>query len=257
MDLVSEIKERQRVLRIDAHNHVGGPDIADRKSQTGGEIVKALASTVIDRAVIFPFNNPGPDVGFKFANDYIAGAVSDFPDQLIGFGRVDPTNADRAVKEVERLSTDLGLVGLKLHPRAQQFYPDDEGLLAVLSKVSELGLIVVFDTGTEFTLWPEMAKLANRFPDVPMIMAHMRKTGYIEAARSSPNIFLGTTKVKPELIVEAVEQVGADRIISGSDSPYVSIGAEYDKIMLLDKLSVSEKDKILGLNMERILKFDK
>ena len=253
MELESEIKRRQGLLHIDAHNHVGGPDIRDKKSQSGREIVKALDSTNVNRAVIFPFNTPDSDVGFKFANDYIRRVVSDYPDQLIGFGRVDPTNADRAVKEVERLGTDLGLTGLKLHPRAQQFYPDNKGLHAVLLKASELGLVVVFDSGSNYSPWPEMAELAKRFSEVPMIMAHMRETGYIEAVKSAPNVFLGTTKVQSELIVEATQQIGADRIVSGSDSPYVTIQAEYDKIMSLDQLSDVEKEQILGLNMARIL----
>jgi len=257
MDKMQETMGRQSALLIDAHNHVGGPDISDKKSQSGSEIIKALDSTNVDRAVIFPFNNPDPSLGFKFANDYIADVVSDYPDQLIGFGRVDPTNVDRALKEVERLSTDLGLVGLKLHPRAQQFYPDDGGLHKVLTKASKLGLVVVFDSGSDFAPWSGMAEMAKQFSEVPMIMAHMRKAGYIEAAKSASNIYLGTTKVQPELIVEAVQQIGADRIISGSDSPYVSIQAEYDKIMSLNQLSVGEKDQILGLNMARILNIDK
>jgi len=96
--------------------------------------------------------------------------------------------------------------------------------------------------------------MAKKFSEVPI---HMRKAGYIEAAKSASNIYLGTTKVRPELIVEAVEQIGAEWIISGSDSPHVSNQAEFDKIMSLNQLSVGEKDQILGLNMARILKIDK
>ncbi len=239
---------------IDGHNHVGGPDLIDGKAQSAAEIVRGLDLAGANKAVIFPFNNPHPTEGFKSANNYIAEAVADFPSRLIGFGRVDPTNPARAAREVERIGADLNLAGIKLHPRAQEFMPDHPGLLAVLKKVSELDLVVVFDSGSAYAPWPEMAELANKFPDIPMIMAHMRQGDYIDAAKSAPNIYLGTTKVPPELIVDAVKEIGALHIISGSDSPYVSNEAEINKIRSLDGLSESDKSNMLGLNMARILR---
>ena len=247
-------EETLSAVLIDGHNHVGGPDIIDRKAQSAAKIVCGLDAAGIDKAAIFPFNNPHPTEGFKSANNYIAEAVADFPSRLIGFGRVDPTNPAEAVPEVERISADLNLGGIKLHPRAQKFMPDHRGLLAVLEKVSELDLVVVFDSGSAYAPWPEMSELANKFPDTPVIMAHMRQGDYINAAKSAPNIYLGTTKVQPELIVDAVKEIGADRIISGSDSPYVSNEAEINKIRSLDELSESDKSYVLGLNMARVLR---
>ncbi len=241
-------------LLIDAHNHVGGPDLGDRKAQSGAEIERGLDAAGIDKAVIFPFNNPDSNEGFKPANNYIAQAVAELPSRLIGFGRVDPTDPARAVREVERIGADLNLRGIKLHPRAQGFMPDHPGLLTVLEKMSELSLVVVFDSGSPYAPWPEMSELADKFPDIPMIMAHMRKGDYIAAAKSAPNIYLGTTKVRPELIIDAVKEIGTDRIISGSDSPYVSCAAEINKIRSLDELSEGDKNSILGLNMARVLR---
>ncbi len=243
------------MMFIDGHNHVGGPDLVDRKEQSAADIVHGLDLAGVDKAVIFPFNNPHPTEGFKSANNYIAEAVTDFPTRLIGFGRVDPTSAARAIREAERIGTSLNLAGIKLHPRAQKFMPDDPGLHRVLEIVSELHLAVVFDSGSDYAPWPEMAELANQFPDIPMIMAHMRKGDYISAAKSAPNIYLGTTKVQPELVVDAVKEIGADRIISGSDSPYVSNEAEINKIRSLEELSENDKSQMLGLNMARLLHF--
>ncbi len=251
----SEVGDILRSLPlIDGHNHVGGPDLIDHKAQSAAEIVRGLDVAGVNKAVIFPFNNPDPTEGFKSANNYIAEAVADFPSRLIGFGRVDPTDPAGAVREVERIGADLNLAGLKLHPRAQKFMPDHPGLPAVLKKVSELDLIVVFDSGSAYAPWPEMSELANKFPDIPMIMAHMRQGDYISAAKSAPNIYLGTAKVPPELILKAVKEIGALRIISGSDSPYVSIETEVIKIRSLNGLYGSDKSNILGLNMARILR---
>lgn len=240
-------------LLIDAHNHVGSPDLVDHKAQSAVEIVQALDSAGVDKAVIFPFNSPHPRDGFRFANDHIAQAVSSFPARLIGFGRVDPTRLDLAVQEIERMASNLHLRGVKLHPRAQGFGPKHPGLHAVLKKVSEHALVVVFDSGSTNAPWHEMSDLARQFPEMPMIMAHMRGAGYIDAAEAAPNIYLGTTKVPEERIVEAVQEIGPERIVSGSDSPYVSVDDEINKIRSIDRLSRNDKNLILGLNMARIL----
>ena len=70
--------------------------------------------------------------------------------------------------------------------------------------------------------------LAQRHPDVPIIMDHM---GYrewcgqaVDAAIANSNIYLGTTLIaaaEPILIKNIVRggQIGADRIVFGSNSP--------------------------------------
>jgi predicted TIM-barrel fold metal-dependent hydrolase len=92
---------------------------------------------------------------FKVSNDKIAGWTTRAPhsSRLIGFGRVDPSDAkngspDIAVKELERAILHLGLRGLKLHPLAQLFIDEleDDITKRVLHKAGELSIPVIFDT---------------------------------------------------------------------------------------------------------------
>lgn len=237
---------------IDAHNHIGGPDIGDGRAQTVDELIAKMDVAEIDRAVIFPFNNPDRRGSFAAANLFIAKAVADFPDRLIGFARVDPRYAD-AVAELETALTVLGLRGLKLHPRAQNFYLDDPALFKVMDKLVELGRLAIFDSGTSHAPWPEVARLAGRYPDLPLIMAHMYSKGFMEAATACPNIYLGITDIRNTARIEsAIRELGAERIISGSDSPYIAPRIEQDKINSLN-IGEAEKDLIKGGNIERLL----
>src|ERR1022692_4911451 len=51
-------------------------------------------------------------------NDLIAALCRRFGDQFVGFGSVDPLRPN-AVAELERFP-DLGLTGLKVHPRSEE-----------------------------------------------------------------------------------------------------------------------------------------
>lgn len=247
-------KEICLMIIIDAHNHLGGPDLTDKAKQSAEELVFALDQAGVDKAVVFPFNNPDAVDSFFEPNNVIAKAMERFPGRLIGFGRLDPHQEEKALKEQERIFLNLGLKGLKLHPKAQQFSLDNPWLHKILERAAEFGVPVVFDSGTSYAPWAAVAKLAAGFPNVTFIMAHMRGQGFLEVAREYPNIYLGTTDVfNLALIEETVASIGAHRIISGSDSPYFSPQKEQEKINSLN-LHVEEKELILGGNIEKILR---
>ncbi len=237
---------------IDAHNHLGGPDRGDKRSQGAAELVAKLDEFGIDRAIIFPFNNPDAEGSFAAANKVIADAAAEFPNRLIGFARFDP-HYPQALTELDDAILNLGLRGIKLHPRGQKFHLDDADFLRLMDKIVDLDVIVIFDSGTAHARWPDIAKLAGRYPKVPLVMAHMYGEGFMDAALAHDNIYLGTTDIKNcQRIERAVEQLGAERIISGSDSPYIGPQIEQDKINSL-AISNAAKALILGGNIERLL----
>jgi len=238
---------------IDGHNHLGGPDRGDKRSQSGAELVATLDESGIDKAIIFPFNNPDAEGSFAAANKVIAAAVAEYPDRLIGFARFDP-HYHQALAELDEAILSLGLRGVKLHPRGQDFHLDDPDFLCLMDRIVDLDVRVIFDSGTSHARWADIAKLAARYPKTPLIMAHMRGEGFMDAALAHDNIYLGTTDIKNRQRIEsAVSQFGAERVISGSDSPYISPQIEQDKI---NALSISDADKVLisGGNIERLLR---
>ena len=55
------------------------------------------------------------------------------------------------------------------------------------------------------------------------------------------------------MIEQFVREVGADRILFGSDMPFVNANAQIGKI-LYAKIPDEDKRKILGLNMAELIK---
>jgi uncharacterized protein len=81
-------------------------------------------------------------------NDAVAALVAAHPDVFLGFASVDPWKGKAAVAELRRAITELGLKGLKLHPSAQGFAPNDTRFYALYETAASLGVPVLFHTGT-------------------------------------------------------------------------------------------------------------
>jgi hypothetical protein len=239
---------------IDGHNHLGGPDKGDGASQTPEDIVNVMDSAGVDKAVIFPFNEVNPGVSFSNANDFIASAVEKFPDRLIGFCRLDPNYEDKALRELDRSITELELSGVKLHPTAQEFLPEHPYVIKIIERAAELDVPVIFDNGKVMSPNEGIGKLAESVPDAKIILAHMRGGNFIEVAEEHENVYLGTVKAWAlKKIEEAIQRLGAEKIIAGSDSPYSSMRKEI--IEKFEQIKISEKEKklIRGGNMARLL----
>jgi hypothetical protein len=74
----------------------------------------------------------------------------------------------------------------------------------------------------------------------------------IKAAKRCENLFMETSGNLSIAIEKMVESVGAERVLFGSDMPWVDSAIEILKIRKLN-LSNRDKDMILGGNLERLL----
>lgn len=240
---------------IDSHNHLGGPDKGDGRSQTPDGIIAAMDSAGIDMAVVFPFNEADPGVSFSRTNDYIAGAAGRHPDRLIGFCRLDPNYGGLAVAELVRSVRELGLRGVKLHPSSQNFQLDNPALIDILAAAEEMGVPALFDTGKEMSPPSGIAELAARFPRLTVIMAHMNLyDDTIRAAKAAPNIMVGTTGYfNINRLGMAIAELGAGRFASGSDSPYIKMESELGKFGKLPQLDELGRRCITGINIGKVL----
>jgi len=232
---------------IDAHNHLGGPDKGDGMSQNVDEMIARMDAVGVDMSVVFPFNDAKPGVSFSSSNDRTYIATAQHPDRLIGYARLDPNYGDMAVQEAKRC-IELGLVGIKLHPTAQQFSIDDPTVYKIAAHVADVSpdIPIIFDNGKPASPNKLIGDLAKAFPDVTFILAHMRGCDFIDVTAAHDNIFIQTTDVPNiDVVQQCVDELGADWVMMGSDSPYHSIEEEVRKVEALE-LSEKEKRKILG-----------
>lgn len=239
---------------MDAHSHLGS---TFRREWKVSELIQAMDTYGIDRAIVFPTSN-FKENHFSKSNDVIAKAVKEYPDRLVGFARINPHRGEKAVQELKRSKEKLELRGVKLHPTMEIFPANGRIVHPIMRAATQLQMPVIFHTGTPpYALPSQIADIAVRFPRIPVIMAHMGKSLVIDAissAKRSSNIFLETSGASSRigLIEGAVKTLGVDRIVFGTDWPCSHPAPEKTKIEVLD-LSKEEKKAILGRNIMRIL----
>jgi len=221
----------------------------------------------IDGALVAP-----PGVGaaedFKPDMDRIARAIEKYPARLFGFCRVKPRQGDLAIDVLRRRVTEQGFRALKLNTLDDEYRLDDRRLLdPVIDAAAELGIVVFFHTGdTNFaTCTPNMvADIAVDYPDTTFIIGHMAFGGVngfpgsteelVPAMQRASNTVTETAGVfKPEFIQTVIDDVGAERVLMGSNGPYSPI--ELPRIMIqthMNRLSDEEKALVTGGNFQRI-----
>jgi predicted TIM-barrel fold metal-dependent hydrolase len=212
-------------------------------------IAKAAIMTYVD----LPGSNPA-------ALDYIADAVRRYPDRLIGFVRLNP-NHRREARDVLDRAVELGFRGVKLHPTTTLAHPAGDATVELMRRCGELGIPVLFHCGDDPYTTPQAIEAgAAKAPETAVVMGHMG--GYfhvddaIAAAERRPNLYLETSAMPyPEKIRRAVERVGAERVVFGSDGPGCNPALEVEKVRMLE-LSPDDERRVLGMTAARLLRLD-
>lgn len=182
---------------------------------------------------------------------------------IVAFGSVHPDAPD-ALEELERIHA-AGLKGVKLHPEYQQFYADDEKLIPIYRKISQLGLITVFHAGFDYGFpppyhcMPEHLLGAMKHLDGPVVAAHW---GGLDCGLEvldklcGQNIYMDLSygySCIPKPIAQAIiDKHGPDKLLFGSDMPWHRPEWELRLIHSLD-ISEGDREKILFRNAQKLL----
>ncbi|HJO32686.1 MAG: hypothetical protein CL877_07545 [Dehalococcoidales bacterium] len=203
----------------------------------------------IDLAVLMPPVTLKPDN--YWMNERIQGNSRFVPCALLN-----PHFGDEAVAELETGAREWGIRGLKLMPTKHGFRLNTKTVRQLVSKCAELNIPVSVHSEGGWANPLFIGVLAEAFPDVPVIMDHM---GYrywvaeaIEAAKRTPNLYLATTAVmEPHFIAMAIEAVGVERIVFGSNGPLVIPKMQVDVVKSL-QLAPEDEAKVLGGTLARL-----
>jgi predicted TIM-barrel fold metal-dependent hydrolase len=179
---------------------------------------------------------------YGFDNSYVVDACNAHADRLIAVGSVD-VRAPDAVETIKAW-TDKGLAGLRIFTggSTKDFDPtelEDESAYPAWELLGELGLTMCIQTGPVGL--PQVRALAERFPNVPIILDHLGRPEVADgppyaAAQSLfdladlPSIYM---KLTPRIMGDSakgaatpetwfpklVEVFGAQRLAWGSNFP--------------------------------------
>jgi predicted TIM-barrel fold metal-dependent hydrolase len=244
-------------VKIDCEMHIGdlkGDPYVWLDHKVGApELEAVLDQHGLDMTMVMAPTAQYPD------NESIAKAIKGHA-RLIGYAVVNPYGPGGGVPELDRCVQEWGMKGLKLMPLRHGYEVDGEVPLRAMERAARLGVPVSIHSGAQFCLPWQIADLARKFPSVPVIMDHMGFRYYVDGAinvaKTTPNIYLETALVSmPGYVRMAVDQVGADRVIYGSDYP-TGHPASMLAVIKAANLKPEQEALVLGLNLARIMNID-
>jgi uncharacterized protein len=183
---------------------------------------------------------------------YVANYVAAHPDTLIGFLSVDPTQPSWE-RELEDGHRRLGLRGIKLLPMYAGFKPDDPHLDRLWWYATAQRLPVLLHMGTTFvsqapledTLPRHVDRVAIRFPEVKIVMAHLAhpfEGECVAVIRKHPNVYadLSALHYRPFQLYHSlmlVQEYGVwDKVLFGTDYPFTTVNATVDGLRKLNAM---------------------
>lgn len=261
---------------VDAHAHIfnddelmGIPPAVRSYLYTVEDMIERMNQWGIDLSVVIAHARFGWTIErFRVEHDAIMKDIKKHPNRLIGFCWVNPHFGESALEELDRCITELGYVGLKLHPKQEYFSIDSRMVDPVIEKAAYYNIPVIVHT----EMWVRgdepwrLVNLCKRFPEVTFFMGHMGQDGgsvqrltIPQIAREVENLVLetsGTTTDPWATYAGPALLLGPERVVYGSDAgPFHHNAINLLKIDLLN-LDDESKRLILGENMIRILRLE-
>ncbi len=242
---------------FDAHIHVGKGD-PFHYSDSGdspvsvGDLLTEMDKNNVDNAIVMPnFHLPHR---LWNSNVELAKSIKNNTNRLFGFAWLDP-RIENCCNQIDSLVKKFGFRGLKLHPVLGGYYLTNKTVLRLIEKAISLKIPIMIHTG-----WgllgsaTYVGKLAENFPEGQFIIAHMIDPECMNVTKRNKNIFLETSYAQhPRRITQAVNTIGSDKLLYGSDYPLGGgIEFEISKINLA-KITDEDKRMILSENITRLI----
>jgi hypothetical protein len=187
-------------------------------------------------------------------NGYVRDVVESIP-EAYALAWVNPRQPG-CLDEAERYLGHPKFVGLKLHPLLDGYLPNDAAVHPLMELLADRGgMPVLIHSGHPiFSLPWSIEELAVAFPQVKVIMGHMGHgnvvyiNASIDIAARNPNVYLETSGMPMHTkIREAVERVGVDRVLYGSDAPFHHPAVEILRVQV-SGLGPDELERVMSVN---------
>ena len=275
---------------IDFHTHVFPPQIKknrgkyldsdscfailysqkEAKLATADELIADMDKDEVDISVITNIGWTTHELCVE-TNDSILESVARYPHRLVGFCAVQPNSYDAAIDEIERCAQG-GIRGIgELRPDMQLFdLKDEEVIKPFIDVISKHKLILLTHAsepvGHQYpgkgAITPDILyPFITDFPDLTIVCAHWG--GGLpfyalmpEVKQALRNVYFDTAAspflYSPQVYHHAIQLVGADKILFGSDYPLLAQNRLISEIRSLD-LPEETRNLILSGNAQRLL----
>jgi uncharacterized protein len=193
-------------------------------------------SGAVDKSIVLGFKSRY--LRAEIPNKYVAEYVSRYPQKLIGFAGIDPSERS-ATEELKIAKFDLRLRGITISPANQDFHPADTMAMKVYARAEEYGMPILVHPSGHYT---EQSKLeyarpylldevARTFPNLRLVIAQLGQPWIDETIcllGKHHNVFADVSGMlsRPwqayNALVTAYQAGVIEKLLFGSDFPYTS-----------------------------------
>lgn len=242
-------------LRIlDAHAHIGNLNWFPLGADGSAEgLLQVMDRVGIERLCV---TSTHATIGseFRLGNDEVAEAVRRWPQRFFGYTVLYGFRPEGVLPEIHRCEK-LGMRGIKIHSyqpipyTAAAYHPAYE-------YANEKRIPILAHTwGKPEIGW--IRELAKRYPNIRWLMGHSGVVDfddYVAIAKEVEHAYLELAfSFSHHRVTERfVSQVGADKVLWGSDACFLSASHQIGRVVFAD-ISDADKRKILGANARRVL----
>jgi predicted TIM-barrel fold metal-dependent hydrolase len=189
-------------------------------------------------------------------NEFVHSFAQAHPDRIIQIYWLDPRASD-FMKKLENDLKEWNIKGIKLHQACTPFKNDSPEMnqIAEFAGEKQLPLFIHLWSKKESR---KLVVLANSYPETDFILLHLIGVEIVaKYAQNLTNIYYEISPysyISEKRIKYAVETLGADHIIFGSDTPFDrdALRSNMERLENMD-LSDVQKEQILGENIAKIL----
>ena len=202
-------------------------------------------------------------------NDHMMQLLEGREDRALGYAYVNPFHVDDSLREIDRCVRDGPLVGVKLFTTMKASNPRVD---PIIERAGELNALIFQHSWYKVGGDPpvpgggnrprestpvDVAELAARHPDVPIICGHAGADWEpgIAAVRAHDNVYIGMAGYDPTsgMTETAVDELGVERVLYSSDCSGRSFASQLAKVQGA-AISEEAKQMILGENVRRLLR---
>jgi predicted TIM-barrel fold metal-dependent hydrolase len=230
---------------VDPHMHVGDFPLFDVSLDEAG-LVDLFAEWRYDAGIVFhPDNALARDVVEHVPNAWALYWAN--------------PRVEGCAEEAREYLGHPKFLGVKMHPLLDSYHPNDPIVHPVARLLVELDMPALIHSGHPiFTLPWSIEELIVEFAELKVVLGHMGHgnivyiNAAIDIAARRPNVWLETSGMPMHTKIRtAVERVGEDKVMYGSDAPFHDPGVEIRKVVA-SGLGGEERRRVLGLNARRL-----
>jgi predicted TIM-barrel fold metal-dependent hydrolase len=248
---------------IDMHAHLGEYYNMHVPNAAAGSMIKMMDRCGINKTILS--TTIGISSDFVLGNNLMLEAIKKYRTRFYGACLVNGNYPELSLQELKRcFDNDDAVVMIKIHPILTKCKLDDERMKSIYDYAVTNKIPILVHTWLDEDAYGNLdifREVSKEYPEINWIMGHSggpygsRKA--VQIAKELSNVYLDITlSMCPARQIEFfVEEVGSERVIFGTDNPFIDPRPQIGRVGLAE-ISQQDRKNIFSANAIRLIDFD-